>query len=131
MKQLLLLLLLLPSVTHSTEIPRDINGSISRSPLVLSQFQKAFPCPVTNKRSGACPGFVKDHIRPLCSGGHDSVENLKWSETGYSKLRDVQEWKLCNSLKKQYGTISLDEPKDYLCNIIHKENLSLIKEICK
>jgi len=131
LKKVLFLLLLLPSVVHSTEIPRDVDGSISRSPRVLSKFQKAFPCPLTNKRSGTCPGFVKDHIRPLCSGGQDSVANLKWSEVGYSKLRDVQELRLCHALKKQYGTISLDEPKDYLCDIIHKENLSLIKEICK
>ena len=34
--------------------------------------------PSTGKTSGACPGYRKDHIRPLTCGGPDKVQNLQW-----------------------------------------------------
>jgi hypothetical protein len=131
MKRLILLLALLPGVADSTGIVRNPDGGILRSPKVLSEFQKLNPCPSTGFKKGACPGFVKDHIRPLCSGGHDEVTNLKWSEVGYSKLRDKEEWELCRALKRKYAEVTLDEPKEHLCNIIELEKLTLIQEICK
>jgi hypothetical protein len=36
-----------------------------RSPSVKREFQLAHPCPATGRTSGACPGFVKDYIKPL------------------------------------------------------------------
>jgi hypothetical protein len=126
-----LLILLFAFNVNATEIPRDPDGSITRSRQTLTAFQKAFPCPATNLPKGSCPGFIKDHVRPLCSGGRDVVSNLKWSEELYAKRRDKDEWELCNSLKRKYGEISLDEPKQHLCDIITSENLILIKDICK
>ena len=28
--------------------------------------------------TGACPGFVVDHIQPLKRGGMDAPENMQW-----------------------------------------------------
>lgn len=126
----LLLLALLPFAVSATEIPRDEDGKIERSHRTLVQFQKLNPCPSNGNETGACSGYVKDHIRPLCAGGHDAVENLKWSELGYSKLRDKQEWQLCRELKKKFGTVKLDQPLVDLCVIIDNEDLALIKDIC-
>jgi hypothetical protein len=34
--------------------------------------------PSTGKRWGACAGYVRDHINPLCNGGPDAVSNMQW-----------------------------------------------------
>jgi hypothetical protein len=113
------------------EIERDTEGRIVRSSHTLVEFQHANPCPVTLKKVGACHGYVKDHIIPLCAGGHDSVGNLKWSEQVYSVFRDKQEWELCRQLKR-LGKVTLDMPKNTLCSVINGQNLRLLKnDICK
>lgn len=61
---------------------RAANGDIIRRADVLSAFQKAHPCPVTGKTTGACSGWAKDHIVPLACGGCDAVSNLQWLPDG-------------------------------------------------
>jgi hypothetical protein len=36
-----------------------------RSSAVTREFQREHPCPSTGQTSGACPGYIKDHIKPL------------------------------------------------------------------
>jgi hypothetical protein len=36
------------------------------------------PCPATGEISGACPGYVIDHIIPLKRGGADELANMQW-----------------------------------------------------
>lgn len=72
---------------------RDTHGNIIRRADVLAAFQKAHPCPVTGKTTGACAGWAKDHIVPLACGGCDAVSNLQWLPDG---------------LKSVAGTISKD-----------------------
>jgi len=50
---------------------RDANGRINRDSSQRRAFQRANPCPSTGKTSGACPGYVVDHIKPLKRGGAD------------------------------------------------------------
>ena len=57
---------------------RDADGIILRSALVLRSFQNLHPCPSTGLRTGACPGWAKNHTVPLACGGCDSVSNLQW-----------------------------------------------------
>ena len=86
MKYLLILILICSSLaladtricTTQDKVERDINGSISRSTKVLSEFQKEHPCPSTGDIKGSCPGWSKDHVIPLACGGCDSIENLQW-----------------------------------------------------
>jgi hypothetical protein len=49
-----------------------------RSHEVEREFQWQHPCPSTGRATGACPGYVRDHIVPLACGGPDAVQNMQW-----------------------------------------------------
>jgi len=49
-----------------------------RSYAAKREFQREHPCPSTGRTSGACPGYVKDHIVPLACLGPDTAANLQW-----------------------------------------------------
>jgi hypothetical protein len=70
---------------------RDSHGRIERSTAVRRAFQRTHPCPSTGKRYGACPGWVRDHIKPLKRGGSDSVGNLQWQSQTDAKAKDKTE----------------------------------------
>ena len=72
-----------------------------RSKSVLAEFQRANPCPSTDKRRGPCPGYVIDHIEPLCAGGPDTPANLQWQTLADSKRKDRAEHRQCAALRKQ------------------------------
>lgn len=112
------------------ELQRDLDGKLHRSQSTLIKFQKIYPCPSTGKTSGSCPGFVKDHIQPLCANGKDVPTNLMWSEHDWSVLRDKQEWRLCRELKK-LGPITTSTPKSKLCSIISRDRLDKLSKICQ
>ncbi len=42
-----------------------------RDPAQRAAFTKMYPCPSTGKTKGRCPGYVVDHVVPLCAGGRD------------------------------------------------------------
>jgi len=72
----------------------------TRHPAVTREFQRQHPCPSTGKATGACRGYIKDHIIPLCAGGADSVENMQWQTTTEAKRKDVDERKMCRALRR-------------------------------
>jgi hypothetical protein len=47
------------------------------------------------------PGWVVDHVVPMCSGGPDAVPNMQWQTRQASYLKDVFERELCRAMKKQ------------------------------
>lgn len=56
------------------------------------QFMRLHPCPGGPDKGhtrGACKGYVRDHIKPLCLNGPDTVENMQWQtiEDGHAKDR--------------------------------------------
>lgn len=112
MRIIILILLLVQAVPAQAEE--------HRSQTVLRHFQQENPCPATQSKTGACPHWIKDHIMPLCAGGPDSVENLKWSEENYAHQRDKQEWALCREMRKT------DKSLDSACKIIEHKNLNLL-----
>lgn len=57
---------------------RNARGDIIRRADVLTAFQKIHPCPSTGLTTGACPGYAKNHDRPLACGGCDAVSNMSW-----------------------------------------------------
>ena len=65
----------------------------------VDQFKRLNPCPSTGKNRGSCPGWVVDHIQPLCAGGRDRVANMQWQEKDSSKQKDRVELRLCRDLK--------------------------------
>lgn len=71
--------------------PRDSNGHIKRSPEAKSEFKPSHPCPSTGKSSGACPGYVIDHIDPLKRGGADAPSNMQWQTKEQAKEKDKTE----------------------------------------
>lgn len=64
---------------------RDADGSISRRADVLRAFRDLYPCPSTDQKRGACPGWNIDHVIPLAVGGCDAVSNLQWLPTAIKR----------------------------------------------
>jgi hypothetical protein len=58
-----------------TTCARDSSGRIARSSSARRDFQKSNPCPATRKTTGACKGYVIDHVIPLKRGGMDSEQH--------------------------------------------------------
>ena len=63
-------------------------------------FKRQHPCPATGKHSGACPGYVIDHVRPLCAGGLDHPSNMQWQTVADAKVKDREEVRECRNLKR-------------------------------
>jgi hypothetical protein len=57
--------------------------------------------PANGRKTGACPGYVVDHIRPLCAGGLDRVSNMQWQTIVEGKKKDRLEVAECGSLKRK------------------------------
>ena len=66
------------SSTPCTTYERDPNGRIKWNQAARREFQKGHPCPATGKMTGACPGYVVDHIVPLKCGDADEPGNMQW-----------------------------------------------------
>lgn len=77
----------------------------AREPAQRAEFVRDNPCPVTGsaKPHHSCPGWVVDHIIPLCAGGADTPGNMQWQGMAASKEKDKEEWRTCRMLKKQAG----------------------------
>lgn len=69
--------------------------SFARSKTVRAEFQRLYPCPSTEKPRGACPGWVVDHVVPLCAGGADAPRNMQWQTVEDAKAKDREERKSC------------------------------------
>lgn len=67
------------------------NSSRKRDPAQRSAFQRTHPCPSTGKTSGACPGYVVDHVKPLKRGGADAPSNMQWQTKEAAKEKDRRE----------------------------------------
>ena len=72
-------------------VKRGAEGRIQRSTAAKSQFQWQHPCPSTGRSSGACPGYVIDHMQPLKRGGADEPSNMQWQTTAAAKAKDKTE----------------------------------------
>lgn len=83
------------SAADTCPIKRDAHGKIVRSTAVARAFQKEHPCPSTGKTTGRCPGYVKDHIKPLACGGCDRMDNIQWQTVAEAKAKDRWEIKQC------------------------------------
>jgi hypothetical protein len=53
-----------------------------------TEFRRENPCPATGKTTGACPGYVIDHIVPLKRGGADNPENMQWQTKAEASAKD-------------------------------------------
>lgn len=76
---------------RSATSTRDIHGRITRSTAAKNAFKRQQPCPSTGRGSGACPGYVIDHVKPLECGGSDSPSNMQWQTIADGKAKDKME----------------------------------------
>jgi hypothetical protein len=76
-----------------------IAGQPARSAAELLAFKRQNPCPSTGQRRGACPGYVIDHINPLCNGGPDQRSNMQWQTVADGLRKDADERRLCRTLR--------------------------------
>lgn len=77
------------------------SSSFARDPAQVRAFRKLNPCPSTGKTTGACKGWVVDHKIPLCAGGPDRPENMRWENYEESLLKDKWEREICAFLKNR------------------------------
>ena len=65
-----------------------------RDPNVPREFMRLHPCPGgpdEGHTRGACHGYVRDHIVPLCKNGPDTVDNMQWMTVEAAKAKDKWE----------------------------------------
>jgi hypothetical protein len=77
-------------------------SAIARDPKQVRAYRSAHPCPVTQQTTGPCPGWVVDHIIPLCAGGADHPSNLRWLERETARIKDPRDASTCAALRR-YG----------------------------
>jgi len=70
-------------------------GADARDAKQVRLFRAANPCPATVKATGACPGWVVDHIKPLCAGGANAPVNMQWQTRADSLVKDREEQQSC------------------------------------
>ncbi|MCX7172599.1 MAG: HNH endonuclease signature motif containing protein [Proteobacteria bacterium] len=71
-----------------------------RSAAAKAEFQRLNPCPENGARRGPCPGWVIDHVKPLCAGGLDAPSNMAWQEYAASLIKDREEREQCRRLRR-------------------------------
>ena len=72
----------------------------ARSYHAKAEFARRHPCPSTGERIPHCPGYVIDHVTPLCAGGLDSPSNMQWQNRAESYRKDARERAQCSHLHK-------------------------------
>lgn len=70
-------------------------NATKRSAAAVAEFKRQHPCPATGRARGACPGYVVDHVRPLCAGGPDEPANMQWQTRDAAKVKDRTERAQC------------------------------------
>lgn len=66
-------------------------SALARDRSARRAFHREHPCPSTGRRSGACPGYIVDHVQPLKRGGADSPHNMQWQTREDAKRKDRTE----------------------------------------
>jgi hypothetical protein len=79
------------STTRCATCTRTSKGKIQRSVTAKRAFQRSHPCPSTGKATGACKGYVVDHVKPLACGGADAPSNMQWQTKAAAKAKDKTE----------------------------------------
>ena len=74
--------------TKCASCARNSRGKIQRSAVAKRAFRKSNPCPSTGRTSGACSGYVIDHVKALKRGGLDEPGNMQWQTTAAAKAKD-------------------------------------------
>ena len=68
---------------------------------MVMEFKRANPCPATGQSRGTCPGWIVDHIHPMCAGGEDAPHNMQWQTIEAAKIKDREEARQCAALRRE------------------------------
>ncbi|MGZ5650221.1 MAG: HNH endonuclease signature motif containing protein [Usitatibacter sp.] len=74
-------------------------ATTDRSQVEKGRFARAHQCPSTGLKKPSCPGYVIDHIMPLCGGGADKASNMQWQDIADAKRKDARERRYCSCLR--------------------------------
>lgn len=66
-----------------------------RSHAAKAEFKRLHPCPANGEHRGPCPGWIIDHVTPLCAAGLDHPSNMQWQTVDDAKLKDRDERRMC------------------------------------
>lgn len=72
-----------------------------RSSAARAEFKRLHPCPANGQARGACPGWVVDHVVPLCADGPDAPANMQWQTVADAKAKDRAERRQCANLSRR------------------------------
>lgn len=75
---------------------------VKRSTAARNQFQKANPCPANGNTRGSCPGYVIDHVVPLCAGGPDTPANMQWQTVAEAREKNRADLARCRPKGPSY-----------------------------
>jgi len=78
-------------VVHAKQ-PRDSKA--------IREFKRENPCPSNSEKRGKCPGWIVDHIIPLCAGGADMPSNMQWQTRLDAKAKDAEEKRQCAARRR-------------------------------
>lgn len=81
-------------------IANAADARIQRSAAEVAAFKRQSPCPSTGLRHGSCPGWIVDHIEPLCAGGADHRSNMQYQTVEDAKAKDREERRMCRDIKQ-------------------------------
>ena len=87
MKKLVLIFAFLFAIS----LPLGLDAKTKRSAKARIDFKREYPCPSTGKSTGACRGYIIDHIVPLKRGGADKPANMQWQTKEEAKEKDKWE----------------------------------------
>ncbi len=79
------------TVHASPGVAHDAQGHEKRSAAARDAFMRSHPCPSTGRSSGACSGYVVDHVVALKHGGADAPTNMQWQTVDQAKAKDKWE----------------------------------------
>jgi hypothetical protein len=81
-------LLIAAAFAACVALPISASAKQPRLASVKREFQLTHPCPANGRTSGPCPGYIKDHVKPLACGGPDAPSNMQWQTKADAKAKD-------------------------------------------
>jgi hypothetical protein len=80
--------------------------AVSPGAVAQAEFQRLHPCPANDARAGSCPGYVIEHVVPLCLGGPDVAYNLRWQTVDEAKMNEVRDTRRCPAPRREGESVA-------------------------
>ena len=93
-------LLTVLALAAATLLATNADAITHRSHKARLDFAHTHVCPSTGQYKLPCPGYVIDHVIPLCAGGPDQPSNMAYQEYRASLLKDKLERRQCGALRR-------------------------------